>query len=240
MVNSLNQSLARAILDLRTWETGIVYISLTAYIKLTLLHSCYMASVLQSIFNIESFQDRYNNQLKDHAKTCSNDPANCWHCQLHKLADGILSGRYSQPKTNDDNVQYQDGIAPRMFKDLVGKGHEEFSTMRQQDAFEFFQYLCKTVRQKEHSFNNDPTKLFDFMVEQRLQCGKCKKVRYQKHETSSISVNVPARKLKEGDDEGSSTYEPVDFYECLDTFISEEPVEGYDCPNCREKTTAYR
>ncbi|ORE19494.1 ubiquitinyl hydrolase [Rhizopus microsporus] len=203
-------------------------------------NSCYMASVLQSIFNIESFQNRYNTQLKDHAKTCTNEPANCWHCQLHKLADGILSGRYSQPKTNDDNVQYQDGIAPRMFKDLVGKGHEEFSTMRQQDAFEFFQYLCKTIRQKEHSSNNDPTKLFDFMVEQRLQCGKCKKVRYQKHETSSISVNVPARKLKEGDDEGPSTYEPVNFYECLDTFVSEEPVEGYDCPNCREKTTAYR
>ncbi|EIE79390.1 hypothetical protein RO3G_04095 [Rhizopus delemar RA 99-880] len=168
-------------------------------------NSCYMASVLQSIFNIEKFQNRYNNELKDHAKTCTNEPANCWYCQLHKLADGILSGRYSQPKINDDNVQYQEGIAPGMFKALVGKGHEEFSTMRQQDAFEFFQYLCKTIRQKEHaSSSNDPTKLFDFMIEQRLQCHK------------------------------------LSFYECLDMFIADETVEGYDCPNCKEKTTTIR
>ncbi|KAG1466490.1 hypothetical protein G6F56_004680 [Rhizopus delemar] len=201
-------------------------------------NSCYMASVLQSIFNIEKFQTRYDEQLKDHAMTCTNDPASCWYCQLHKLADGLLSGRYSQPKMNDDNVQYQDGIAPGMFKALVGKGHEEFSTMRQQDAFEFFQYLCKTIRQKEHSSNNDPTRLFDFMTEQRLECGQCKKVRYQRNETSGISVNVPARKLDQDGEEAN--YEPVDLYECLDLFTSEEILEGYDCPNCKEKTTAQR
>ena len=200
-----------------------------------------MASVLQSIFNIEKFQNRYDNELKDHAKMCTNEPANCWYCQLHKLADGILSGRYSQPKVNDDNVQYQEGIAPGMFKALVGKGHEEFSTMRQQDAFEFFQYFCKAIRQKEHaSSSNDPTKLFDFMIEQRLQCHKCKKVKYQKHETSGISVNVPALKLKEDNGEGQEAYKSVSFYECLDMFIADETVEGYDCPNCKEKTTTTR
>ncbi|KAG1151720.1 hypothetical protein G6F37_005997 [Rhizopus arrhizus] len=204
-------------------------------------NSCYMASVLQSIFNIEKFQNRYDNELKDHAKMCTNEPANCWYCQLHKLADGILSGRYSQPKVNDDNVQYQEGIAPGMFKALVGKGHEEFSTMRQQDAFEFFQYFCKAIRQKEHaSSSNDPTKLFDFMIEQRLQCHKCKKVKYQKHETSGISVNVPALKLKEDNGEGQEAYKSVSFYECLDMFIADETVEGYDCPNCKEKTTTTR
>lgn len=200
-------------------------------------NSCYMASVLQSVFNIESFQDRYYKQLNDHYMTCTLDPANCWHCQLHKMADGLLSGRYSQPLTNDEGVQYQDGIAPAMFKALVGKGHEEFSTMRQQDAFEFFQFLCKTVQQKEHVTKKDPTQAFDFMTEQRLQCGKCKKVRYQKDQTSCISVSVPARKIQSSEE---NAYEPVDFTECLDAFVKDEILEGYNCSNCKEKTIATR
>lgn len=201
-----------------------------------------MASVLQSVFNIESFQDRYYQQLADHAKTCTTDPVTCWHCQLHKLADGILSGRYSQPLPNDEGVQYQHGIAPGMFKSLVGKGHEEFSTMRQQDAFEFFQYMVKTIQQKEHTTKNDPTKAFDFVTEQRLQCGKCKKVRYQKDKTTSMSINVPACKIENPNkEEGvADEYEPVEFTECLDTFVREEIVDGYHCPNCKEKTTATR
>lgn len=204
-------------------------------------NSCYMASVLQSVFNIGSFQERYYKQLNDHAMTCTTDPATCWHCQLHKLADGILSGRYSQALVNDEGVKYQEGIAPAMFKTLVGKGHEEFSTMRQQDSFEFFQYLCKTIQQKEHFSNNDPTKAFDFVTEQRLQCTKCKKVRYQKDKTSCISVSVPAHKIQSGGEEGAAdTYEPVEFTECLDAFVKSEALEGYNCSHCKEKTTATR
>ncbi|KAG2202020.1 hypothetical protein INT47_006212 [Mucor saturninus] len=202
-------------------------------------NSCYMASVLQSVFNIESFQERYFKQLNDHAMTCTTDPATCWYCQLHKLADGLLSGRYSQPLINDEGVKYQEGIAPGMFKALVGKGHEEFSTMRQQDAFEFFQYLCKTIQQKEHISNNDPTKAFDFVTEQRLQCTKCKKVRYQKDKTSSISVSVPAHKIQ-SNGEAADAYEPVEFLECLDVFVKDENFDGYNCSNCKEKTTATR
>ncbi|CEP16653.1 hypothetical protein [Parasitella parasitica] len=199
-------------------------------------NSCYMASVLQSVFHMEQFQLRYNQQLSDHALTCIADPATCWHCQLHKLADGLLSGRYSQPLTNDDGVQYQDGIAPGMFKALVGKNHQEFSTMRQQDAFEFFQFLCKTIQQKEHATKNDPTNVFDFVTEQRLQCGKCKKVRYQRDKTSCISVEVPARPKENTENE----YEAVDFTECLDVFVRDETLDGYQCPNCNEKTIAQR
>ncbi|KAL1934665.1 hypothetical protein VTP01DRAFT_6847 [Rhizomucor pusillus] len=203
-------------------------------------NSCYMASVLQSVFDIGTFQERYYQQLADHPQNCQNEPANCWHCQLHKMADGMLSGRYSQPKeaSSEDQAPSQDGIAPTMFKALVGKGHEEFSTMRQQDAFEFFQYLCKTISQKEHAAKaNDPTKVFDFAVEQRLQCGKCKKVRYQVDTTNSISVNVPARKVESED---GDKYQSVDFYECLDLFVQEEAIEGYHCPSCNESTVAYK
>lgn len=39
----------------------------------------------------------------------------------------------------------QVGISPRMFKALVGRGHPEFSTNRQQDAQEFFLHFINIV-----------------------------------------------------------------------------------------------
>ncbi|KAI9482876.1 MAG: hypothetical protein EXX96DRAFT_599574 [Benjaminiella poitrasii] len=204
-------------------------------------NSCYMASVLQSVFHLGAFGQHYDSQLREHALTClEENPANCWSCQLHKIADGLLSGRYSHPVKQfdqDHGVDSNDGgVTPAMFKRLVGKDHPEFSTMRQQDAFEFFQFFCKMIQQKEHATNkaNDPTKIFEFEVEQRLECDQCHRVRYQKDKTSSISVGVPARQTIEGQ------YEEVDLYECLDDFVKEEIVEGYQCPHCKEKTTAIR
>ena len=45
----------------------------------------------------------------------------------------------------------QEGIAPQMFKALVGRGHPEFSTNRQQDAQEFFLHLFTTIDRTEVS-----------------------------------------------------------------------------------------
>ena len=71
----------------------------------------------------------------EHQLQCLLEPANCLQCQLSKLSDGLLSGRYSLPVQEDETeseIRGQDGIAPAMFKTLIGKGYEEFSTMRQQ------------------------------------------------------------------------------------------------------------
>ncbi|KAI8070724.1 hypothetical protein BC940DRAFT_295408 [Gongronella butleri] len=208
-------------------------------------NSCYIASVLQSVFDIPAFQERYGVSLAQHAAECTvEDPATCWHCQMHKMADGLLSGRYSQPSKsdNDDGVPTQDGIAPSMLKTLIGRGHEEFSTMRQQDAFEFFQFLCKFLTQKEHAHDkhHDPTKLFDFTLESRLQCQQCHKVRYQLDDASAISLNIPARKVESDTATAmqDAAYEPVDFYECMDLFVADETVDGYNCPQCNTKTMA--
>lgn len=36
-------------------------------------------------------------------------------------------------------------VAPRMFKHLVGHGHSEFSSGRQQDAAEYMQHLLEVI-----------------------------------------------------------------------------------------------
>jgi hypothetical protein len=77
--------------------------------------------------------------------------ASCIECQMHKLSDGLVSGRYSCLRcTNVDTALqnsltsataanaswpvFQEGLRPIMFKTLIRHGHIEFVTMQQQDS----------------------------------------------------------------------------------------------------------
>lgn len=60
-------------------------------------------------------------------------------------SQGIFSYRqYFRASLQGDQI----GIAPRMFKALVGRGHPEFSTNRQQDAQEFLLHFINMVEVK--------------------------------------------------------------------------------------------
>lgn len=186
-------------------------------------------------------------------------PADDLETQLRKLADGLLSGRYALPDTDvavneySPETPYQRGLAPAMFKALIGKGHEEFSTMRQQDAFELLLHLFKLISRSPHPGDlEDPVSDFRFALEQRLQCMGCNKVRYRTDIQDNISVPVPVRRIptessdvemKEGDkekDKNKDAFEPVTIKECLDIFTADEIV-GFNCPSCGKdaKATKY-
>ncbi|KAF9585467.1 hypothetical protein BGW38_002258 [Lunasporangiospora selenospora] len=180
--------------------------------------------------------NRYYPVDQDHLLECNQEPGKCLQCQLAKVADGLLSGRYSAPIESDGGeIQGQDGIAPGMFKALIGRGHPEFSTMRQQDSFEFFQHLVKIISQSERISSQDPTKTFEFSNEQRLQCNECKKVRYSHDKTTALSIVVPARKKSSTGEEDK--YESVTFEECMSIYVAEETLP-YNCPSCQKNTTA--
>ncbi|KAF9897466.1 hypothetical protein BX616_005545, partial [Lobosporangium transversale] len=201
-------------------------------------NSCYMASVLQSVFDLPAFASRYFPADLDHLQRCNQEPGKCLQCQLTKVADGLLSGRYSTPTSAESGeVQGQDGIAPAMFKSLIGRGHPEFSTMRQQDSFEFFQHLIKIISQTERIAGQDPTKTFEFSNEQRLQCNECKKVRYTYDNTTALSIAVPATKKAKTNPEDDDEYESVTLEQCLDAYVAVEELP-YTCPNCQKNTTA--
>ncbi|PWZ02709.1 ubiquitinyl hydrolase [Testicularia cyperi] len=262
-------------------------------------NSCYLASVLQSLFAIPAFQNRYADAYRPHTLACTNAPATCFECQMTKMADGLQSGRYSVPRTPDsdsrnvwskaaaasstdtDSAQqqqqplFQQGIKPSMFKALIGKGHEEFSTMRQQDADEFFKFLVSLIQKENKKVASaqastpvqDPTNVFGFGLEQRLQCTECKKVRYStERQDAGLSLPVPIRVKAdtaaradaagktpaEGVHAPSSSasaeaaaksgpekveYEPVSLTECLDIFTAPEELD-YHCPSCQKKVIA--
>ncbi|BDD63817.1 hypothetical protein MAP00_008675 [Monascus purpureus] len=209
-------------------------------------NSCYLSSIIQCLFSLEEFQKRYFHPMEE--PPLSADPAHDLETQMRKLADGILSGRYSKAETNinaspdSPEVPHQKGIAPTMFKHLVGRCHEEFSTMRQQDAFEFLLHLFKLVSLSRHTDKQlNPIQSFRFLVEQRLQCMSCNKVRYRVDEQDNISIPVPARRFPCADDPSLSNdkapvdlFEPVTLQECLDNFTAEEIVE-LNCPSCGSK-----
>lgn len=58
-------------------------------------NSCYLASVLQVLFSLPNFQERYFGPAENHLRTCNSPkPSECFACQMSKLALGMLSGRY--------------------------------------------------------------------------------------------------------------------------------------------------
>lgn len=207
-------------------------------------NSCYLASIIQCLFDMPSFKERYGAVSESVAATL--DPAEDLDTQLRKIGDGLLSGRYSKPDSDviasehSPEAPHQKGLSPSMLKHLVGRGHPEFCTMRQQDAFELLQHLFKLItRSKHESPSHDPTRPFRFVLEQRLQCLSCKKVRYMTNEQDSIFLDVPLEKLPaaEGGAKDANTgdaYREVALKECLDRYTAGEVVE-LTCAACGSK-----
>ena len=202
-------------------------------------NSCYLSSVMQCVFSTQGFQSRYYRPFEE-PPVCQ-VPAQDLETQLRKLADGLLSGRYSRPDPRvvasgaaseaPSTSAHQKGLVPAMFKYLIGQGHPEFATMRQQDAFEFLLHLFKSVSLSKHADGQvNPVENFRFKAEQRLQCLGCKRVRYKVDEQDNISVAVPARRIANEKDQ----FESVTLSECLDMFTAEEVVE-LTCPACESQ-----
>ncbi|KAI9374001.1 hypothetical protein BJX61DRAFT_354157 [Aspergillus egyptiacus] len=200
-------------------------------------NSCYLSSVVQCLFDLPEFQHRYYHPSE--MPPYSESPAADFETQLRKLADGTLSGRYSRPDNKvvaspeSQDVQHQKGLSPSMFKHLIGRDHAEFSTMRQQDAFEFLLHVFKHITLSRHPPGmKNPVESFRFCVEQRLQCQNCKKVRYRADAQDNISIPVPARRVASaGNTNSDGSFEPVSLFECLDAFTAEETVD-LRCPSC--------
>ncbi|KAI0757733.1 ubiquitin carboxyl-terminal hydrolase 14 [Daedaleopsis nitida] len=221
-------------------------------------NSCYMASVMQTLFSLPAFRERYLPTAATHWEVCQEQlPASCVDCQMHKLADGLLSGRYSHPRPHSTSSPsapketnplahdsptpaFQEGVRPAGFKALVGKGHEEFATMRQQDAEEFFTHLVTVLRRDAKRLGADagkePTEVFAFGMEQRLECGECKRVRYRVDGCDTASVPVPAKETGK-DVEGKVLYEDIPLKECIEILTGTEALE-YQCPGCQKKVIA--
>lgn len=76
-----------------------------------------------------------------------------------------------------------------MFKTLIGKGHPEFSTKKQQDAQELFLHIL-TLLERNSKNRGNPGDCFKFQVEERFQCSSSKKVKYLTRSEVCLSLQI--------------------------------------------------
>jgi ubiquitin carboxyl-terminal hydrolase 5/13 len=104
--------------------------------------------------------------------------------QFAKVGAALVEGTSVRgDATTGADIDEANVVLPHAFKNVIGKGHPEFSSMRQQDAQEFFNHLLDLATRAERAAAgrlpgvDEPTsKLFEFGVETRIQCLKSQRV----------------------------------------------------------------
>ncbi|KAF8414013.1 hypothetical protein HHK36_002011 [Tetracentron sinense] len=232
-------------------------------------NSCYLASTMQVVFSTNSFYSRYykNQGLKLAFETGPADPTLDLNTQLTKLGHGLLSGKYSVPAQEKDEISNaaasisskQEGIRPHMFKAVIAASHPEFSSMRQQDALEFFLHLLDQVeRANAGKSDSDPSRSFKFGIEERLLCSSGK-VAYNRRVDYILSLNIPLHEATNKEQleafrkmnaektldwkevSGDEIVRPrVPLEACLESFSAPEEVHDFYSNALKAKTTAIK
>jgi len=226
-------------------------------------NSCYMGSVMQVLFAIPELQKRYFDLREQIFQSAPSDPTQDFHTQMAKLAHGLLSGMYSRgpEQSGDESGVREQGVRPRMFKALVGKGHPEFSTMRQQDALEFLQHILTIIHQKERAAGGlDSAKSFEFQLEERVQCSQSGKAKYSYRADNILSLSIPLDKTtnqqeyaafealrKEAEGKGQKLDKDVPVVRpivpltaCIEDFASPESIADFYSSAIHARTTAIK
>ncbi|XP_044727778.1 ubiquitin carboxyl-terminal hydrolase 5 isoform X3 [Chrysoperla carnea] len=217
-------------------------------------NSCYVNSVMQVIFIIPDFVKRFVDKVPEIFYSNYTDPANDFNVQVAKLGSGLLSGKYSIPPPAGSPVDADSpGISPHMFKTLVGKGHVDFSSKKQQDAQEYFLHFLDLVNRHSRHQSLNPADAFKFCLEERYQCGVSKGVKYLQRSDWLLHLPIPlqaatnkeavaAYEAKKAELEASDPEQIVrpriKLFSCLEAFTQSEIVEQFYSTAVNEKTTA--
>ena len=222
-------------------------------------NTCYLNSVLQVLNTIPEFRTCYSRpEWRDRGDLM--DPGSDLCLQLSKLSLGLSSGDYS---VQDDEAVLREegskpGIKPVMLRQLIGKGHHEFSSNRQQDAQELFLHLV-TLMERAHKKTNTtaPVSCLQFVAEDRTECGASGGVRYKQRKEEYLPLPVPMEaatnleeleqyKTKKAEAEAKGERLPpeetvrakIPVDAMLGAFLQEEIVDDFFSSAIKGKTTA--
>ncbi|ACO65323.1 predicted protein [Micromonas commoda] len=164
-------------------------------------NTCYVNSVLQCLKEVAAYERRYCAGADAIFESSPADATGDFCTQMAKIAVGLVTDRYAKGSGSDDDAPAAAAaVQPRMFKAIVGKGHPEFSTGRQQDAVEYFQHLLEVMTRAERAETGrvgaiDGLKFtasqFEFEVEERVECVESGKVRYVTRRENVLPLEVP-------------------------------------------------
>lgn len=82
------------------------------------------------------------------------------------------------------------------------------------------------------TLRTDATAVFNYGLQQRLECGECHGVRYRVDAQDVLSVPVPAVTKAETGEGGKALYEDVRLVDCIEIVLGKEAVEGWACTRC--------
>lgn len=195
---------------------------------LNLGNTCYMNSVVQSLFSLANYREYFSNFEFDKSVI---DPAKDLESQMIKLSDGLLSGRYSKPSDLEGD-EYQAGIKISTFRTLIGADHEEFKSSRQQDANEFLLYFLDKLDKK---FGLDLNRGFKFLMGTKIVCGNCHHGSISYDLIDNVSIPVEKNALGE-DADGRQLFEHVSVEKGFDHLTASEKIDNYKCDHCGKTT----
>ena len=223
-------------------------------------NTCYMNSVMQVLFTLPSFKQQYIDAANDifGRTTFSSEHANNFLHQMAKLGSALWTGEYSvQPAEGAERR----GIRPVIFKNMIGKGHPEFSTKQQQDAQEYYLHLLTVMEKENRKLNiaNHAFKCLQFEVEDRHECGITKKVKYMTRVEDYLPFSIPveaatnkdkveAFKARKAEVETKGQRLPSDdmvrpiipFEACVAKFCENEVVQDFYSSAAKAKTVAHK
>jgi ubiquitin carboxyl-terminal hydrolase 5/13 len=180
-------------------------------------NSCYINSVLQTLFSVPELADRYGTNpgesLAVHPMIQNLATAKASAdllCQTAKVASALTSGAFCPEAALElakNDPKYR--LAPRMFKHAIAKDHPEFRTGHQQDAEEFLRYFLgqldraemAAARQGRAGLSADALCLsshaFEYATTDRLVCAADGKVKYEAGSPERIwSLPIPMDKAR--------------------------------------------
>ena len=194
-------------------------------------NSCYLNSVVQALFSLAAYRDYFAQMSFDFSVE---NPAQDLASQLLKLYDGLISGRYSRPSSLK-GVQYQEGIRPHTFKNLVGANHAEFRTNKQQDASEFLTYLLDMIdKELGLSVNRD----LKFVYSSKLVCTGCNNGSTARELVDTVALPLHVAEI--GTEDGKKIYASTTLDKSLQMLTHPEIIEGYQCEACGQRTEAHK
>uniref|UniRef100_A0A672HI45 Ubiquitin carboxyl-terminal hydrolase n=1 Tax=Salarias fasciatus TaxID=181472 RepID=A0A672HI45_SALFA len=219
-------------------------------------NSCYLNSVMQVLFTVPDFESKYVSNIDKIIDEAPSDPTQDFKTQVRYVRD-ICSAKDETCLLALCFQGDQIGIAPRMFKALVGRGHPEFSTNRQQDAQEFLLHFINMVERNCRSGSN-PSEAFRYLVEERIVCQQSQKAKYTQRVDYIVQLPVPMdqatntgeelrcakelqeaeRRREEGDTSAPTVRAQIPFTACMAALSEPEVLTDFWSSAVQAKTTA--
>ena len=82
-------------------------------------------------------------------------------------------------------------ITPLHLRNVIGKGHREFSTSKQQDAQEYLLHFLNIIDRNISSTDNNPCDIFRFTIQDRIECLQTHHVQYSTRIESVLTLSIP-------------------------------------------------